>query len=147
VPRAPISSSFSPPVSLHTTLDHILWIGGHPGEYTGKSSSQENQPVLVLFASGHQLKGGEVAEEGNWLPCQSCRVASGKPNQPSSTPNLGRNLLDRKLRSHLLLNLHNLNGADNEGPDKPCTQTVSPSIQCSFVSPFPTSKAVDTKCD
>ena len=128
MPRSAISCSFTPSISLHATLDHILlwtlpWpptgdnvvsfnlrIGCHPGEYPRKSSSKKDQPVLILFVcflqligdlcstidnamiitgivfpptwspfdiklswtflspSCHQLKGGEVAEEGNRLP-------------------------------------------------------------------------------
>ena len=133
MPRSAISGSFTPSISLHATLDHILLvesfhdlqlaisvvsfnlrIGCHPGEYPRKSSSKKDQPVLILFVcflqligdlcttidsnamiitgivfpptsgpfdiklwtflspSCHQLKGGEVAEEGNRLPVQ-CR--------------------------------------------------------------------------
>ena len=77
MPRSAISCSFTPSISLHATLDHILLvesfehfhdlqlaisvvsfnlrIGCHPGEYPRKSSSKKDQPVLILFVCFLQL--------------------------------------------------------------------------------------------
>ena len=79
MPRSAISCSFTPSISLHATLDHILLvesfehfhdlqlaisvvsfnlrIGCHPGEYPRKSSSKKDQPVLILFVCFLQLIG------------------------------------------------------------------------------------------
>ena len=81
------------------------------------------------------------------IPGQGCCEASAEASQSGLLPDLGGHLGEGPAGMNLLLDLHHLNGADDEGPDGAGHDAVPGDVGGGVVAAVPAHNAVHTESD
>ena len=109
--------------------------------------TQKQHQVVILPALAQDLERGEVAGEGHRFPGQRCCEASAKATQSRLLPDLRGHLGQGPARLDLLLDLHHLDGTDDEGPDGAGHDAVPGDVGDCVVPHVPAHNAVHPEGD